>query len=74
LEEDDSSHLEKEGHALAQAVADHVLMCFRSCDPSISLEYAVQRPFEGFAEATRDGVEYAAHVVAEQIECEPEDA
>jgi hypothetical protein len=51
-----------------------VLMCFRSRDPSISLEPAVQGPVEGSAEATRDGVEDAAHAVAEQFEHEPEDA
>jgi hypothetical protein len=49
LEEAVSSRLEEEGHALAQAVADHVLMCFRSRDPSISLEPAVEGPVEGLA-------------------------
>jgi hypothetical protein len=42
LEEAIGSRLEEEGCALAQAVADHVLMCFQSHDPSISLEPAVQ--------------------------------
>jgi hypothetical protein len=37
LEEAAGSRLEEEGRALAQAVAEHVLMCFRSHDPSISL-------------------------------------
>jgi hypothetical protein len=55
-------------------VADHVLMCFWSCDPTISLEPAMQGPVEGFAEATRDGVEDAARAVAERFEREPEDA
>jgi hypothetical protein len=41
LEEAVGSRLEEEGRALAQAVVDHVLMCFRSYDPSISLEPAV---------------------------------
>jgi hypothetical protein len=49
-------------------------MCFWSCDPTISLEPAMQGPIEGFAEATMDGVEDAAHVVAERFEREPEDA
>jgi hypothetical protein len=35
------NRLEEEGRALAQVVADHVLMCFRSRDPTISLEPAV---------------------------------
>jgi hypothetical protein len=74
LEEAVGSHLEEEGRALAQAVADHVLMCFWSHDPSISLEPAVQGPIEGSAEAARDDVEDVARAVAEQFECEAEDA
>jgi hypothetical protein len=64
----------EEGHALARAGADHVLVCFWSRDPSISLEPAVQGPVEGFTEAARDSVEDAAHVIAERFEREPEDA
>jgi hypothetical protein len=74
LEENVGSHLEEEGRALAQAVGDHVLMCFRSRDPSISLEPVVQGPVEGSAEAARDGVEDVARVVTERFEREPEDA
>jgi hypothetical protein len=73
LQEAVDSHLEEEGRALAQAVADHVLMCFRSRDPSISLEPVVQGPIEGSVEATRDGVEDATRAVAERFEREPED-
>jgi hypothetical protein len=73
LEKAVGSRLKEEGRTLAQAVADHVLMCFWSRDPSISLEPVVQGPVEGSAEAARDGVEDASRVVAEQFECEPED-
>jgi hypothetical protein len=66
--------LEEEGRTLAQAMADHVLMCFRSRDPSISLEPVVQGPVEASAEVARDNVEDAACAVAEQLEREPEDA
>jgi hypothetical protein len=52
LEEAVGNCLEEEGRALAYAVADHVLMCFRCRDPSISLEPAVQGLVEGSAEAT----------------------
>jgi hypothetical protein len=38
LEEVISSQLEEEGHALAEVVAEHVLLCFRSQDPQGSLE------------------------------------
>jgi hypothetical protein len=51
-----------------------MLMCFRSRDPSISLEHVVQGHVEGSAQAARDGVEDAAHVVAKRFEPEPEDA
>jgi hypothetical protein len=59
LEEAIDSCLE-EGRALAQVMADHVLMCSRSRDPSISLEPVVQGSVKGFAEAARDGVEDVA--------------
>jgi hypothetical protein len=49
-----------------------MMMCFRSCDPSISLEPVVQGPIEGFAEAARDGIEDAAHAVAERFEHDPD--
>jgi hypothetical protein len=51
-----------------------VLMCFRSRNPSISLEPTVQGSVEGFADATRDGVEDAARVVAKRFKREPEGA
>jgi hypothetical protein len=73
LEEAIGSRLEEEGRALAQAMADHVLMCFRSYDPSISLEPVVQGPVEGSAEAARIGVEDVARIVAEQFKREPKD-
>jgi hypothetical protein len=60
LEEAVGSRLEEEGHTLAHAVADHMLMCFWSHDPSISPEPTVQGPVEGSVEAARVGVEYAA--------------
>jgi hypothetical protein len=68
------NRVEEEDRALAQVVADHVLMCFQSRDPSISLKPVVQGLVEGSVEAARDGVEEAAHTVAERFEREPEDA
>jgi uncharacterized protein (DUF3084 family) len=73
MEEAVGSRLEEEGRALAYAVTDHVLMCFRSHDPSISLEPVVQGPVEGSMEAARGGIEDAARALAEQFEREPED-
>jgi hypothetical protein len=74
LEEAIGSRLEDEGRALAHAVANHVLMCFWSRNPSISLEPVVRGPIEGSAEAARDGIDEAARAVAEWFEREPEDA
>jgi hypothetical protein len=74
LEKAVGSRLDEEGRALAQVVTDHMMMCFRNRDPSISLEPAMQGSVEGFAEAARDGVEDAAHAVAERFEHETEDA
>jgi hypothetical protein len=55
-------------------VADHVLMCFRSHDPAISLEPVVQGPAEEPAEATAAGVEDAARAVADRFKREPKDS
>jgi hypothetical protein len=41
LEEVGGGRLEEEGCVLAEAVAEHVLMCFRSQDPQVSLETVV---------------------------------
>jgi hypothetical protein len=49
-----------------------MLMCFRSRDPSISLEPVVQGPVEGPTEAARVGIEDGMHAVAERFEHELE--
>jgi hypothetical protein len=74
LEDAVGSRIEEEGRALAQAVAEHVLMCFRSRDPNISLEPVLQGPAEEPAEAAAAGVEDAARAVADHFQCEPEDS
>jgi hypothetical protein len=55
-------------------VAEHVLMCFRSRDPAISLEPVVQGPAEEPAEAATADVEDAARAVADRFKREPEDS
>jgi hypothetical protein len=67
LEEPIDCCLEEEGHTLAQAVVEHVLMCFWSRDPSISLEPTVQGPVEEPTEATRVGIEDVVCAVAERF-------
>jgi hypothetical protein len=74
LEDAVGSRIEEEGRALAQAVAEHVLMCFRSRDPAISLEPVVQGPTEEPAGAAASGVEDAARAVADRFKREPEDS
>jgi hypothetical protein len=74
LEDAVGSRIEEEGRALAQAVAEHVLMCFRSRDPNISLEPVVQGLAEEPAEAAAAGVEDAARAVADRFKREPEDS
>jgi hypothetical protein len=74
LEDVVGSRIEEEGCALAHAVAEHVLMCFRSRDPNISLEPVVQGPAEGPAGAAAAGVEDAARTVADRFKREPEDS
>jgi hypothetical protein len=74
LEDAVSSRIEEEGRALAQAVAKHMLMCFRSRNPNIFLEPVVQGPAEEPAEAAAAGVEDAARAIADSFTCEPEDS
>jgi hypothetical protein len=55
LELDDviANRLEAEGHILAKAVAEHLLLCLRSQDPQVSLEPVVQGPAEQIPEAAQ---------------------
>jgi hypothetical protein len=66
--------LEAESHILAEAVAEHVLLCLRSQDPQVSLEPVVQGPTEQIPEAAQVGVREAVKVIAERFERQPEDA
>jgi hypothetical protein len=74
LEDAAGSRIEEEGRTLAQAVAEHVLMCFHNRDPNISLEPVVQGPTEEPVEATTASVEDAVHAVADSFKREPEDS
>jgi hypothetical protein len=74
LEDAFGSRIEEEGRAPAQAVAEHVLICFRSRDPAISLEPVVQGPVKEPAEAAAAGVEDVARAIADRFKREPEDS
>jgi hypothetical protein len=53
LEDVIASRLEAEGCILAEAVAEHVLLCLRSQDPQVSLELVVQGHAEQILEAAQ---------------------
>jgi hypothetical protein len=55
-------------------VAEHVLMCFRSRDPAISLEPVVRGPTEEPTGAAAASVEDDARAVADRFKREPEDS
>jgi hypothetical protein len=74
LEDVIPTRLEAEGHILAEAVTEHVLLCLRSQDPQVSLEPVVQGPAEQIPEAAQVDVREAVKVVAERFERQPEDA
>jgi hypothetical protein len=52
LEDVGANRLKAEGHILAEAVVEHVLLCLRNLDPQVSLELMVQGPAEQIPEAT----------------------
>jgi hypothetical protein len=57
----------------AEAIAEHVLMCFRNQDPHVSLEPVLQGPIEEVLEAAQVSVRETAKLVAEWFEHQPKD-
>jgi hypothetical protein len=57
LEEVICDQLEAEGHVLAEKVVEHVLMCFRSQDPVVSLDLVMLRPIAGIEEAASNDIQ-----------------
>jgi hypothetical protein len=64
LEEVIGEQLESEGRILAEKVVKHVLTCFRSRDPNITLELVVHGPAVEVEEAARSSILEAARIVA----------
>jgi hypothetical protein len=64
LEEVVSNQLEAEHHVLAEKVAEHVMTCFQSWDPIISLDSVALRLITETEEAARSGVQEATKIVA----------
>jgi hypothetical protein len=74
LEEIIGGQLEAEGRVLAEAMAEHMLMCFQSWDPQASLEPMVQGPVMKDEEAARADVQDTAKLVAAWFEHQPKDS
>jgi hypothetical protein len=61
------ARLEAEGGRLCRAVIEYVLTCFRSHDPTISLEPVIAGPVADTEDAARQGVQDTVEVVAERF-------
>jgi hypothetical protein len=65
--------LEAEGGRLCWAVIEYILMCFRSHDPTISLEPVITGPVAATEDVAREGVQDAVELVAERFQRDPTD-
>ncbi|KAJ1266723.1 hypothetical protein BS78_07G000300 [Paspalum vaginatum] len=65
--------LEAEGRELCRLVVEHLLVCFRSHDPAISLDPVIAGPVEEAEAAARDSVQEAVEVVATRFQRTPAD-
>jgi hypothetical protein len=74
LEDVVSDQLEAEGRVLAEKVAEHMLTCFRSQDPVVSLEPVVLGPAVETEEATSSSGQEATKSVAAWFQRLLEDA
>ncbi|KAJ1266661.1 hypothetical protein BS78_08G169100 [Paspalum vaginatum] len=65
--------LEAEGRELCRLVVEHLLVCFRSHDPAISLDPVIAGPVEEMEAAARVSVQEAVEVVAARFQRTPAD-
>ena len=68
-----AGQLEAEGRELIRMVAEHILTCFRSHDPAISLAPVVNGPVAETEAAARDSVREVVDFVAAYFKWEPAD-
>ena len=61
------ARLEAEGGRLYRAVIEYILTCFRSHDPSISLEPVIAGPVAKTEDAAREAVQDAVELVVEHF-------
>jgi hypothetical protein len=67
------SRLEAEGSRLCRAVIEYILTCFRSHDPTISLEPVLVGPVADTEDAAQEAVQDAVEQVAERFQRDPAD-
>ncbi|KAJ1283359.1 hypothetical protein BS78_03G122400 [Paspalum vaginatum] len=65
--------LDAEGRELCRLVVEHLLVCFRSHDPAISLDPVIAGPVEEAEAAARVSVQEAVEVVAARFQRTPAD-
>ena len=65
--------LEAEGSRLCWTVIEYILTCFRSHDPTISLEPVIAGPVADTEDAAREGIQDIVEVVAERFQRDPAD-
>jgi hypothetical protein len=63
--------LETEGRAVARAMAEYILTCYRSHDPAIPLTPVLIGPIRATTAAAREGVQEAVDTVVSRIERRP---
>ena len=73
LEPVHAGQLEAEGRELIRMVAEHILTCFRSHDPAISLAPVVDGPVEETEAAAQEGVRDVVDFVTAYFKREPAD-
>jgi hypothetical protein len=57
-----------------EQVTEHMLMCFRSRDPAVSLDLMMLGLVAGIEDAASNNIKDAAKDVAARFQCQPEDA
>jgi hypothetical protein len=67
------AHLEVKGGRLCRAMIEYILTCFRSHDPTISLEPVIAGSVADTEDAAREGVQDTVEVVAERFQRDPAD-
>jgi hypothetical protein len=65
--------LEAEGRTLVEQVTEHMLTCFWSRDPTVSLDSVMLGLIIGTEDATSSGVQEAAKAVAARFQRQPKD-